>query len=88
MTSAMPSAANVNRASQLGIHAYDSWNWKRAPPALNAIHMKTLRTSTASDQPNAIRLASSLLVRGMQATTTAPTSGASVRMDRNGNPDI
>ena len=58
MTSAMPSAANVNRASQLGIHAYDSRNWKRSPPAWNAIHITMLSTSTASDQTNATCLAS------------------------------
>ena len=36
MTRAMPSAAKVKRASQVGIQRYDSRNWNRAPPASNA----------------------------------------------------
>ena len=61
MTRAMPSAANVKRTSQLGIHGYDSRNWKRSPPTSKAIHMTMLSTSTTSDQPSATTLASSAL---------------------------
>src|SRR4051812_42136929 len=84
MTSAMPSASNVNRASQDGIQGYDSRNWNRSPSTLNAIHMTTLSTSTTSDQTSATVLASSPLDRGITPTTNAPTRGSSVRMERNG----
>ena len=58
MTSAMPSAANVNRTSQDGIHGYDSRNWNRSPPTSNAIHMTMLSTSTATDHARATTFAS------------------------------
>ena len=84
ITRAMPSAAKVNRASQLGIQAYDSRNWNRSPPTLKATHMKMLRASTTTDQTSATFLARSPRDRGMNPTTSAPTSGRSVRTDRNG----
>ena len=84
ITSAMPSTSNVNRASQVGIQRYDSRNWNRGPPGLNATHMTTVSANTASDQPSATRLTSSGRPLGSRATTAAPAAGATVRTDRYG----
>src|SRR5512142_880465 len=83
-TSAMPSTANVNRASQVGIHWYDSRNWNREPLAWKDTYMTTMSAVTARDQTSASRLASSGRYFGTSDTTRPPTAGATVRTLRYG----
>ena len=81
----MPSTAKVNRASQVGIHGYDSRNWNRSPPGSNAIHMTT-REREHDQRPGQRDLLGQLGL-GCAAGTPPPgrrPAGSTVSTDRNG----